>query len=93
MTLDTIMICFCVDCEQNDGTTRPYFMSDELMAVMKQLKKATGEENFNFGTFKDVEAGTSQQIMPFDGTSNKLAPRANVDNETQAMTLQRHSAD
>jgi hypothetical protein len=25
--LDTIFLCFCEDCEKNDGVDKPYFMS------------------------------------------------------------------
>ena len=31
MAIDTIFLCFCEDCEQNDGITKPYFMSKGLM--------------------------------------------------------------
>lgn len=31
MIIDTIFICFCEDCEKNDGISRPYFMSRGLM--------------------------------------------------------------
>ncbi|XP_065351005.1 choline transporter-like protein 1 [Cloeon dipterum] len=31
MTIDTIFICFCEDCEINDGVDRPYYMSETLM--------------------------------------------------------------
>jgi len=31
MAIDTIFLCFCEDCEQNDGLNRPYFMSRGLM--------------------------------------------------------------
>lgn len=48
MTIDTIFICFCDDIVENDGVTNPYYMSPELMDVMKKLKAETGEE-FNFG--------------------------------------------
>lgn len=27
MTIDTIFLCFCEDCERNDGISRPYYMS------------------------------------------------------------------
>lgn len=37
MTLNTIFICFCEDCEQNDGAARPYFMSPGLIAIMEEL--------------------------------------------------------
>ena len=31
MTVDTIFICFCVDCEEHNGKDKPYFMSIRLM--------------------------------------------------------------
>lgn len=31
MVIDTIFICFCEDCEMNDGVTKPYFMNPGLM--------------------------------------------------------------
>lgn len=40
MTIDTIFICFCEDCEQNDGITRPYYMSRSLMEFIQNSKKA-----------------------------------------------------
>lgn len=39
MTIDTIFLCFCEDCEQNDGITRPYFMSRGLMEFVQNSKK------------------------------------------------------
>jgi hypothetical protein len=44
---DTIFVCFCEDCEINDGMTQPFFMSRGLMEVMQELKGAAGG-NFNF---------------------------------------------
>ncbi|KAJ6641931.1 Choline transporter-like protein 1 [Pseudolycoriella hygida] len=63
MTLDTIFICFCVDCEQNDGTTRPYFMSRKMMEVMIELKGEAGGEFTNFGAFKHADAATQPMIQ------------------------------
>lgn len=40
MTIDTIFICFCEDCEHNDGITRPYYMSRSLMEFIQNSKKA-----------------------------------------------------
>lgn len=39
MTIDTIFICFCEDCEQNDGISKPYFMSRGLMEFVQNSKK------------------------------------------------------
>ncbi|XP_059470748.1 choline transporter-like protein 1 isoform X2 [Neocloeon triangulifer] len=33
MAIDTIFICFCEDCEMNDGVAKPYFMSRALMEL------------------------------------------------------------
>lgn len=35
MTIDTIFACFCEDCETNDGIDRPYFMSKNMMQLMR----------------------------------------------------------
>ena len=31
MTIDTIFLCFCEDCDRNDGISKPYYMSKGLM--------------------------------------------------------------
>ncbi|XP_070556799.1 choline transporter-like protein 1 isoform X2 [Ptychodera flava] len=40
MTIDTIFICFCEDCEMNDGVTKPYFMSMDLMTYVDNASEA-----------------------------------------------------
>ncbi|PNF24373.1 Choline transporter-like protein 1 [Cryptotermes secundus] len=40
MAIDTIFICFCEDCEQNDGLNQPYYMSRGLMEFVQNSKKA-----------------------------------------------------
>ncbi|XP_037045587.1 choline transporter-like protein 1 isoform X2 [Bradysia coprophila] len=69
MTLDTIFICFCVDCEQNDGQSRPYFMSRKMMEVMMELKGEAGGEFTNFGAFKHVDA-SAMPMMPYGQVEN-----------------------
>lgn len=32
MAIDTLLLCFCEDCERNNGADRPYYMSDSLKA-------------------------------------------------------------
>ncbi|GAB0087830.1 Choline transporter-like [Sergentomyia squamirostris] len=39
MTIDTIFICFCDDCERNDGISKPYFMPRGLMEFVQNSKK------------------------------------------------------
>ncbi|XP_045159516.2 choline transporter-like protein 1 isoform X2 [Mercenaria mercenaria] len=40
ITIDTIFLCFCEDCERNDGQDRPYFMSKNLMVYLDKANKA-----------------------------------------------------
>ncbi|XP_052777048.1 choline transporter-like protein 1 [Mya arenaria] len=41
ITIDTIFLCFCEDCERNDGSaSRPYFMSKNLMIYLDNAEKA-----------------------------------------------------
>ncbi|XP_068218888.1 choline transporter-like protein 1 isoform X2 [Palaemon carinicauda] len=40
MTIDALFICFCEDCEMNDGLQKPYFMSKGLMKLVENSKKA-----------------------------------------------------
>lgn len=49
MTIDTIFLCFCEDCEQHDGITRPYFMSRGLMEFVQNSKKALNIAERNSG--------------------------------------------
>lgn len=34
MAIDTIFLCFCEDCEENDGVVKPYYMSKGLMVII-----------------------------------------------------------
>lgn len=38
MVIDTIFMCFCEDCNMNDGVTQEYYMSKELMVRLNQKK-------------------------------------------------------
>ena len=31
MIVDSVFICFCEDCDINDGEQKPYYMSKEMM--------------------------------------------------------------
>lgn len=37
MAIDTIFLCFCEDCEQNDGISKPYYMSRGLMVTLYKI--------------------------------------------------------
>ncbi|XP_075729867.1 choline transporter-like protein 1 isoform X2 [Rhipicephalus microplus] len=38
VTVDTLFLCFTEDCEQNNGVTKPYFVTDSLSAFMHDTK-------------------------------------------------------
>lgn len=40
--IDTILICFCIDCEENDGITSFYYMPESLRKIMMEMKNETG---------------------------------------------------
>lgn len=40
MTINTIFLCFCEDCEIHDGLSRPYYMSRSLMHFIQESKTA-----------------------------------------------------
>lgn len=56
MTIDTIFVCFCIDCEENDGVTREFYMSESLKKIMIEMKTEAGGA-FEFGPKVDVEGG------------------------------------
>ncbi|KAF0310012.1 Choline transporter-like protein 1 [Amphibalanus amphitrite] len=43
MAIDALFICFCEDCELNDGVSKPYYMSKGLMELVQNSKKALAE--------------------------------------------------
>ncbi|KAL0266760.1 UNVERIFIED_CONTAM: hypothetical protein PYX00_009211 [Menopon gallinae] len=45
MVIDTIFLCFCEDCELNDGISKPYFMSRGLLEFVENSKKALAITN------------------------------------------------
>ncbi|CAG9810629.1 unnamed protein product [Chironomus riparius] len=42
MTIDTIFISFCIDLEENDGQTKPYYMSESLKRIIMEMKEHSG---------------------------------------------------
>ncbi|XP_064485322.1 choline transporter-like protein 2 [Ornithodoros turicata] len=39
MTIDTLFVCFCEDCEWNDGVTKPFFMSDTFKEFIEDSRR------------------------------------------------------
>ncbi|XP_006820864.1 choline transporter-like protein 1 [Saccoglossus kowalevskii] len=52
MTIDTIFVCFSEDCDMNDGVTKPYFMSKDLMSYTDNASEATNTEMIDKKTKK-----------------------------------------
>ncbi|XP_033738048.1 LOW QUALITY PROTEIN: choline transporter-like protein 1 [Pecten maximus] len=44
ITIDTIFLCFCEDCEMNDGVTKPFYMSKDLMVYLEKSKQEAARE-------------------------------------------------
>ena len=58
MTIDTIFMCFCEDCDHNDGIEKPYFMSTGLM-VSENLHNISRASNYR------VTGETMIVLLPF----------------------------
>lgn len=71
MTVDTIFVCFCIDLEENDGVTSPYYMSEGLKKIMIEMKGQKGG-TLNFGPkgMHGMETG-----MMNDGSGIPMLPK------------------
>ncbi|CAH1734113.1 unnamed protein product [Chironomus riparius] len=59
MTVDTVFICCCIDVQENDGRTKPYFMSDKLKRIMDK-----------FNDKDDTIVGDAQESVPMQSQAN-----------------------
>ncbi|CAG2057875.1 unnamed protein product [Timema podura] len=62
MAIDTIFLCFCEDCEANDGLNRPYFMSRGLMEFVQNSKKALGIVDSSSTSHSQAWSPVSQRV-------------------------------
>lgn len=46
MTTNTVFLCFCEDYKYNNGTTKPYFTSQELVQLVTDFKRNNQKENY-----------------------------------------------
>lgn len=58
MVIDTLFICFCEDCEKNDGVAKPYFMSRNLM-----VKKTWKQHYVLFCTLLNTLSGLATAVI------------------------------
>ncbi|XP_058128936.1 choline transporter-like protein 1 [Anopheles ziemanni] len=86
MTVDTIFLCFCEDCESNDGISRPYFMSRGLMEFVQNSKKALAVDSRTATTnqaLRDGKAWTAANNKPTTAdTIHQQHQRATAISET-----------
>ncbi|XP_058055555.1 choline transporter-like protein 1 [Anopheles bellator] len=67
MTVDTIFLCFCEDCETNDGISRPYYMSRGLMEFVQNSKKALAIDGSRAGSQSVRREGKAWMAAPTAG--------------------------
>jgi hypothetical protein len=69
MTVDTIFISFCIDIEENDGETKPFYMSESLKKIIMEMKEHSGG-TLTFGPKNDegIETGLT------DGSGIPMLP-------------------
>jgi choline transporter-like protein 2/4/5 len=63
ITVDTLLACYCMDREENNGADKPYYMSDNLASVMDksaQTRKAALEAQASIGPAGDG----SSKVVP-----------------------------
>jgi len=47
MVVDALLLCFCEDCQINDGSAeRPYYMNSSLMVTKQSFHCRTQEDNY-----------------------------------------------
>lgn len=70
MIIDTIFLCFCEDCEKNDGMSRPYYMSRGLMSFVENSKKIIEyHDNRKYLTNVNAQVSPSIETKPCDSKS------------------------
>lgn len=70
MTIDTIFICFCEDCELNDGISKPYYMSRGLMEFVQNSKRAIDQQATRSNKAWSTSATTPREIKTISSGTN-----------------------
>ena len=73
VTADTILVCFCIDCENNNGVSSSYFMSNELMKSIKDMKECIGG-SLNFES-QGMASGSSVPMLSHHGQKKNSKKR------------------
>lgn len=70
MTIDTIFICFCEDCELNDGISKPYYMSRGLMEFVQNSKRAIDQHASRSNKAWSTSATTQREMKTISSGTN-----------------------
>jgi len=75
MTVDTIFISFCIDLEENDGDTKPFYMSESLKKIIMEMKEHSGG-TLTFGpqSGAGLEGGVEGSEMPMIPQQQSMYP-------------------
>ncbi|KAK3091614.1 hypothetical protein FSP39_021199 [Pinctada imbricata] len=80
ITIDTIFLCFCEDCERNDGQQKPYYMSKDLMKYLSDSNKAMAalERREQAANKAEDKAKQKQESSKKQDSSQKTTDLTNV---------------
>lgn len=63
MAIDTIFLCFCEDCVHNDGLSKPYYMSRNLMEFVEKSNKAVKAAKWDDSEIQAWENGPKRILQ------------------------------
>ncbi|XP_048763229.2 choline transporter-like protein 1 isoform X2 [Ostrea edulis] len=56
ITIDTIFLCFCEDCKENNGVEKPYYMSKDLLNFLKITNKSLEKKKKGKGSKENAKS-------------------------------------
>ena len=73
MVIDTVLLCFCKDLEENDGDAKPFYMSKDLMVTVKHLSSlfTRGFTTVSSSWFLPPLTPTSSPLTLADGAEGR----------------------
>ncbi|GAB6033333.1 hypothetical protein CHUAL_013100 [Chamberlinius hualienensis] len=63
MSIDTLLVCFCEDCDINDGVSRPYYMDSTLMQFVETAGNKLSRSNSKVGPTPQTTTDVVTQHM------------------------------
>lgn len=80
MCIDTIFICFCEDCEINDGQENPYFMSRGLLVTNGTIYCSLRYSYILFLCIKEFVEKSKKVLRARAGRNGRKQPNSAYDN-------------